>query len=116
LKGFISRNVEVTGLYDRHFVIWRADFLLSESPAEIDPSALSTDWWRLLAWKSPATQEIGDKWVDKKRSLILRVPSSAVPMGLGWNYLINPQHADFDRALQQVTVSETDFDFQHYLG
>ncbi|MFO1433734.1 MAG: RES family NAD+ phosphorylase [Candidatus Competibacteraceae bacterium] len=116
LKGFISSNVEVSGLYDRHFVLWHADFLLNEPLAEIDPSALSSDWWRVPAWKSRDTQQLGNKWIDEKRSLILRVPSSAVPSGMGWNYLIDPEHTDFDRALQQSTVAETHFNFQHYLG
>ncbi len=116
LKWFLTRNVIVTNLGERSFIIWRANLLLREPPEEIDPSALSSDWCRVPAWKSRVTQEIGNKWIDEKRSLILRVPSSAVPSGMGWNYLIDPEHTDFDRALQQATVAETDFDFQHYLG
>lgn len=116
LKWFLTRNVIVINLGERSFIIWRADLVLGEPPEEIDASTLPPDWWTVPAWKSYATQEIGNKWVDEKRSLILRVPSSAVPIGMGWNYLINSEHAGFDRALQQATVAETDFDFHHYLG
>lgn len=42
----------------------------------------------------PASQEIGDRWVDNEESLVLRVPSVVVPRE--HNYLINPEHPDID--------------------
>jgi len=116
LKWFLTRNVIVTHLGERSFIIWRADLLLHEPPEEIDTSALPPNWWAAPAWLSPETQEVGNKWLDENRSLLLKVPSATVPTGLGWNYLLNPQHADFNRTLQQATVAEIDFDFQHYLS
>jgi len=38
--------------------------------------------------------EIGRRWAQEKRSLLLRVPS-AVVRGEGWNYLVNPLHPEF---------------------
>lgn len=40
----------------------------------------------------PASQQVGDEWVEAEASLVLRVPSVVVP--LEHNYLINPRHPD----------------------
>ncbi len=39
------------------------------------------------------SQEVGDRWLEEERSLILRVPGVVVPQE--YNYLINPLHPDF---------------------
>lgn len=44
---------------------------------------------------SAAPQRIGDDWLARGRSLLLRVPSVVVPVG--WNYLLNPAHPDARR-------------------
>lgn len=38
--------------------------------------------------------DLGKRWAQEERSLLLRVPS-AVVCGEGWNYLINPSHPEF---------------------
>lgn len=40
----------------------------------------------------PATQQLGDAWLQHRQSLILAVPSAIIPEEL--NYLINPRHRD----------------------
>jgi RES domain-containing protein len=45
--------------------------------------------------------ELGKRWALERRSLILQVPS-AVVLGEGWNYLINPLHPEIS------TVAVTD--------
>ncbi len=49
------------------------------------------------AWrKSPpplSVPQVGDNWVADGKSAALKVPSVIVPNG--WNYLLNPAHADF---------------------
>ena len=51
------------------------------------------------AWRrDPAPQSvknIGDRWTREARSLALKVPSAVVPSES--NYLINPNHPDFER-------------------
>ena len=42
-----------------------------------------------------ALQALGDIWVKNQSTLVLRVPSVVVPAEN--NYLINPQHPDFDQ-------------------
>lgn len=57
----------------------------------IRPQTLPRSWR-----KSPpplAGQQIGDAWVAAGSSAVLKVPSVIVPDG--WNYLLNPTHADF---------------------
>ncbi len=44
---------------------------------------------------TPASQEIGDLWLDRQDSAVLRVPSVIVPAE--HNYLLNPRHSDFAR-------------------
>jgi RES domain-containing protein len=43
----------------------------------------------------PASQEIGDAWVRSQASLVLRVPTVALPCE--HNYLINPRHPDAEK-------------------
>ena len=42
----------------------------------------------------PASQQVGDKWIQSEESLVLRVPSVVVPEE--HNYLINPEHPEFE--------------------
>lgn len=60
---------------------------------DLNPSRLPRGWRR-----SPppsATQRIGDEWVTGLRSAVLRLPSVIVPEEN--NYLLNPEHPDFER-------------------
>lgn len=52
---------------------------------------LPDDW---MAEPAPAsTAEIGDGWLESQSSLVLSVPSVVVPRER--NYLVNPDHVDF---------------------
>ena len=44
---------------------------------------------------APSTRAIGDLWVKKQSSAVLRVPSIVVPDE--YNYLLNPTHPDFTK-------------------
>ena len=44
-----------------------------------------------------ALQEIGDRWIARGESAVLRVPSAIIPTE--FNYLMNPAHSDFARCL-----------------
>ena len=60
----------------------------------LEPEDVPTDW---RSDPPPtSTQTIGDAWVSAARSAVLRVPSVVVPVE--FNYLLNPDHADFARA------------------
>ena len=44
---------------------------------------------------SPSIKAIGDRWVKKRKSVVLKVPSVVVPEE--YNYLLNPNHPDFEK-------------------
>lgn len=60
-----------------------------------DWDADNVDW----SVGSAASQCIGDDWLARGTSLLLRVPSVVVPVG--WNYLLNPAHPDARRVRTQ---------------
>lgn len=60
-------------------------------------------------WKSlpplSETQQLGTRWVNEKRSLVLAVPSVIIPSE--WNYMINPIHPEFST----LSISEKSVEF-----
>jgi RES domain-containing protein len=70
-----------------------------KSIKEIAPSELSKYWNRLEAY--PETQKIGDTWIQKADTLLLRVPSAILSMES--NVLINPAHT----LMSEVKMTET---------
>ena len=62
-------------------------------------------------WQSPvetrAAQKVGDDWIAENKTAILALPSAILPEEE--NYLLNPQHADFQRLLISP-VCRFDFD------
>ena len=60
-----------------------------------DWDADNVDW----SVGSAASQCIGDDWLARGTSLLLRVPSVVVPVG--WNDLLNPAHPDARRVRTQ---------------
>jgi len=59
--------------------------------SELPEADLPEDWNSRPI--SPSTRAIGDRWVKKQSSAVLRVPSIVVPDE--YNYLLNPTHPDF---------------------
>ena len=43
----------------------------------------------------PASMVVGKKWLDEKKCMVLKVPSTIVPIEN--NFIINPLHLDFSR-------------------
>jgi RES domain-containing protein len=66
-----------------------------ESVEVLEASLLSPRWRRFPS--PPENQAIGDQWVARGESLILRVPSAILPAAS--NYLINPLHPEFHKAV-----------------
>ena len=76
----------------------------SKHVKSLKPSQLPTDW--NLSPPPESTQKIGSNWVKAKQSLVLKVPSSVIP--IEHNYLINPQHVD----AKHLKIGKTErFDF-----
>lgn len=60
----------------------------------MDPADLPPDWDAMQV-EPKAAQSWGDVWFDERISAVLEVPSVVIPSES--NYLINPEHPDFDR-------------------
>lgn len=56
----------------------------------ITEEMLPSNWWRHPA--PVELEEIGTRWVEERRSLLMRVPSAVVEGD--YNVLINPAHSD----------------------
>ena len=63
---------------------------------EVKPNQLPENWQETSAY--PRLQKIGQDWLSKCRTPILRVPSSIVPVE--YNYLLNPQHPELKVELE----------------
>ena len=69
--------------------------LAIEIPGHVgfDDAPELTAGWRIDA---DETQSIGDQWLDRGATALLRVPSAIVPYT--WNWLLNPAHPDSAQA------------------
>ncbi|HET6629875.1 MAG TPA: RES family NAD+ phosphorylase [Woeseiaceae bacterium] len=74
-------------------VLGRAEIPDDGAIDTVQPVNLPDNW--LDANPPPALQEIGEDWLRKATTAVLKVPSVAVPEE--WNYLLSPRHADFAR-------------------
>jgi RES domain-containing protein len=75
------------------------------SLTEIFPTKKLPSNWRISP--PPAeTMEIGDLWIQEKRSTVLALPSAISPADT--NFLLNPEHPDFKRIRIHSPI---DFDF-----
>jgi RES domain-containing protein len=93
---------------ERHEAARASDYVLL--PLRLDPAAhletitlsdLPAHW---DAFPHPeATRDIGMRWFEEERSVVLAVPSAIVPIAN--NYLINPFHPDFHELERDDPVS-----------
>lgn len=72
----------------------------------LDHSKLPRGWDAIPY--TDVSQRVGDGWLERQSSAVLRVPSVVVPEE--WNYLLNPGHPDFVRiskgASQPLPIDE----------
>ena len=61
---------------------------------------------------SHSTQVIGDSFVSEQKFLVLKVPSVVVPGE--FNFLLNPNHKDFDR-VKIVSIEPFNFDERMFI-
>lgn len=65
---------------------------------ELNPARLPLDWREEPP--PPSCQTIGDAWIGRATSAVLKVPSVIVPSES--NYLLNPVHRDF----RKITIGQ----------
>lgn len=85
-------------------------FLIAEIPDSSIKTVQSIDFI-VPKWTTAAAvnqlQSIGSKWLKRKESLALRVPSAVIPFE--GNILVNPLHKDFNK-LKIFKTGNMDFD------
>jgi len=78
------------------------------SITEMKTEDLPADWKDV---SPPASlKQIGNKFLKKKEHLLMKVPSSIVPME--YNYLLNPHHADIKKV---KVIKKENFSFDERL-
>lgn len=80
------QQIEVLSSYVVFDVVFPEKFVET-----LDPGSLPKNW--RVSPAPPATLAIGDDWIKKSASAVLRVPSVIVPSE--YNFLINPAHSAF---------------------
>ena len=73
----------------------------------VDVNALPNDWF--ASPPGPGTQSIGDEWLSRGTSAVLRVPSPLIPGE--FNFVLNPAHRNF-RTLVIGPAEELRFDLR----
>ncbi len=117
LKGMLSQGLAIPEIVCAELVMVELILALPDEPLpSVDPATLQTDWRLIPNPHSTATQAIGNAWLDRRDSLGLRVPSSTLPDGAGWNVLINVAHPGHPNELPPERVAVTPLDLRHYLG
>jgi RES domain-containing protein len=92
-----SALLEMLVHMDRDLIPATYQLLRIDAPADlvvddIGPGMLQADWRA----EPIASRRIGDQWLDRSSSALLRVPSA---IGQGQNYLLNPAHLDAARVI-----------------
>ncbi len=78
--------------------------ILPDTPAEECLPAELPGGWRT---REAATRAIGDRWLARGRTALLKVPSVLTPET--WNWMLNPRHADAGR-LRVIAVERPLYD------
>jgi len=71
----------------------------------IKTNTLPKDWMKIPYLSE--TKTIGDGFVKKEKSLVLKVPSAVIPYE--FNYLINPNHSKF-KSIELLETKPFEFD------
>ncbi|WPU96509.1 RES family NAD+ phosphorylase [Mucilaginibacter sabulilitoris] len=66
---------------------------------------LNANWYKVINY--PITQLLGDTWLRKMETAVLKVPSAIIDME--YNYLLNQAHPDYEK-IKISSVSKFTFD------
>jgi RES domain-containing protein len=97
-----------TSIYSGNFsvaIIEIPDSLPVKEIAIKQLAKLDADWYKVINY--PITQQLGDVWLSKMETAVLKVPSAIID--LEYNYLLNPAHPDYDK-IKISSVSKFTFD------
>ena len=92
---------------DRDLIPATYQLLRIVAPDDIAIEAINAELPRDWREQTLTSREIGDRWLDRATSALLRVPSAISANGN--NYLLNPEHPDSAR-IAVAEVIEAPFD------
>jgi len=67
---------------------------------------LATDWHTMRGQQE--TQLIGHRWVERRKKVVMRVPSVVIPQE--WNVVINTEHKEFKDQVKLIDLEPFAFD------
>lgn len=103
----IAVNLPIGIVPDDYYLV-EIEFPDSASILKLNLKELKSDWNSFP--HSSETQQLGDDFVFKSKSLVLQVPSAVVQGD--FNFLINPKHPEF----YKITINNTErFSFDERL-
>lgn len=73
---------------------------------EITSKDLPNNWRSVEAY--PILQEVGSKWYQRCKKLVMKVPSAVIPKE--YNYLIHTKHPDFQQKVKIYEVEDYQWD------
>lgn len=102
LETLVHMEIDAEDRPER-FQVLRIEGPKTLSSERLTSADLAKNWSEDLL----VTQEHGDRWLQKRRSLLLEVPSVLVPET--WNVLVNPLHPEMSQ-LQITKIYQHPFD------
>jgi RES domain-containing protein len=102
-----SALLEMLVHMDRDLIPATYQLLRIVAPDDIAIEAINAELPRDWREQTLTSREIGDRWLDRATSALLRVPSAISANGN--NYLLNPEHPDSAR-IAVAEVIEAPFD------
>jgi RES domain-containing protein len=101
LENLVHRSGEGNNALYKVMIIEMPDSISMEV---LEESTLKRDWHTIDNY--PYCQSLGGKWLNDSDSAVLQVPSVVIKRE--FNYLINPNHPDFNKI---KLAGNEDFDF-----
>ncbi len=106
LENIVHRNsVELTDTFDTMVIHIPDDAPL----VHLSLNELPSNWYKAGDKYYRKTRSFGDDWAAENKYLVLKVPSVIIKNE--FNYLINPNHVDFDR-IKLITIESFFFDIK----
>ena len=93
LENVVNRNGTDLSIGNFFLIIIKIPDSTAKEVSLQEVERLHPNWYKVDNEAYLLTQRMGDNWIKSGESLLMKVPSSIIP--LEYNYLINQHHPDF---------------------
>ena len=93
LENVVNRNGTDLSIGNFFLIIIEIPDSTAKEVSLQEVERLHPNWYKVDNEAYLLTQRMGDNWIKSGESLLMKVPSSIIP--LEYNYLINQHHPDF---------------------